>query len=366
MGACQSISRQKSTIKAKIKEGGTNDITSDFTSKHSQTSYNLKNQTTRSNLNISSNSTKIQNFPTPNPFSCSIPATLGETEIPILVERNGKITIKINQNNKDEKNLWSFISKEKPVDYNGYSNYKYKGINIGALMLRITGDNRIYHLDKQENIIIANDRGNLLFFANLDINDYQIYEPKGSLNITIYGGYYSADKELFFSNNINAFSNKNKIDLEDNKEHQIIDYINKARNNLKKFFHMYFNEEINLELKEYIYKCNKRKELLLCKELNNLAQSHCENLCEKETSGFILTMDDLDIKKKIKNNNYFGQSIIYNINNPLLIVKNLIIDKYSKKKKNRQNLFYEKFSKIGICLKEHPIYKYCCVIIFSD
>ena len=51
------------------------------------------------------------------------------------------------------------------------------------------------------------------------------------------------------------------------------------------------------------------------------------------------TMDDPDIKNKIKNN-HFGESIIYNINNPLLIVKNLIIDKYSKKKKNRQNLFF--------------------------
>ena len=62
------------------------------------------------------------------------------------------------------------------------------------MLLRITGDNKIYHLNKPENTIIANDRGNLLFFANLDINDYQIYEPNGSLNITICGGNYSADK----------------------------------------------------------------------------------------------------------------------------------------------------------------------------
>ena len=130
---------------------------------------------------------------------------------------------------------------------------------------------------------------------------------------------------------------------------------------------MYFCniDETNLELKEYIFKCSKRKELLICKELNKLAKKHCENLCEKETSGYMSTMDDPDIKNKIKNN-HFGESIIYNINNPLLIVKNLIIDKYSKKKKNRQNLFFQKFNKIGIYLKEHPIYKYCCVIFFSD
>ena len=367
MGVCQNISRTKPTIKAKSKEGTNNDITSELTSKNSQTSYNLKNQTTRSNLNLSSNSTKIQNVSSSNSYTYSIPATLGEVEIPIVVERKEKIIIKINQNNNNEKNEWSFIINEKPVDYNGYSNYKYRNVNIGALFLRITGDNKIYHLNKPENTIIANDRGNLLFFANLDFNDYQIYEPKGSLNITICGGNYSADKELFISNNINSFSNKDKIDLEDKKEHLIVDYINKARNNLKKFYHMYFCniDEINLELKEYIFKCSKRKELLICKELNKLAKKHCENLCEKETSGYMSTMDDPDIKNKIKNN-HFGESIIYNINNPLLIVKNLIIDKYSKKKKNRQNLFFQKFNKIGIYLKEHPIYKYCCVIFFSD
>ena len=31
-----------------------------------------------------------------------------------------------------------------------------------------------------------------------------------------------------------------------------------------------------------------------------------------------------------------------------------------------ENLFYEKYKKIGIYLKEHPIYKYCCVLVFSD
>ena len=269
MGVCQNISRTKPTIKTKSKEGTNNDITSELTSKNSQTSYNLKNQTTRSNLNISSNSTKIQNVSSSNSYTYSIPATLGEVEIPIVVERKEKIIIKIKQNNNNEKNEWSFIINEKPVDYNGYSNYKYRNVNIGALFLRITGDNKIYHLNKPENTIIANDRGNLLFFANLDINDYQIYEPKGSLNITICGGNYSADKELFISNNINSFSNKDKIDLEDKKEHLIVDYINKARNNLKKFYHMYFCniDEINLELKEYIFKCSKRKELLICKEL---------------------------------------------------------------------------------------------------
>ena len=47
----------------KSKEGTNNDITSELTSKNSQTSYNLKNQTTRSNLNISSNSISLSESP---------------------------------------------------------------------------------------------------------------------------------------------------------------------------------------------------------------------------------------------------------------------------------------------------------------
>ena len=368
MGACQSISRVKATIKANTMDNNT-DIKSDLTSKISQTSYNSKNQTTRSNLNYSSNSTKAQIFPLNNSYTFGLPATLGEIEIPILVERNEKIMIKINNEENNEKNLWSFLINEKPVNYLGHQNYKYNDINIGALLLRITGDNKIYHLDKAENIITANDRGNLLFFANLNINNYSIYEPKGSLSITIFGGNYAADKELFFSINKNYFSNKNKIDLEDDKESQILDYINKARNNLNKFYHLYFNiiEQKNLEFKKYMLNYKKRKELIICKELNTLAKNHCEYLCENETSGFARTDED-EINNKTKNyyDNFFGISTIYNINNPLLIVKNLMIDKYSKKKKNRENLFYEKYKKIGIYLKEHPIYKYCCVLVFSD
>ena len=116
-----------------------------------------------------------------------------------------------------------------------------------------------------------------------------------------------------------------------------------------------------------MFNYKKRKELIICKELNTLAKNHCEYLCENETSGFART-DENEINNKTKNYyiNFFGISTIYNINNPLLIVKNLMIDKYSKKKKNRENLFYEKYKKIGIYLKEHPIYKYCCVLVFSD
>ena len=348
----------------------------DLTSKLSSLYANNKYDT--SPTNISSNSTCVQTCPLNKPIDFTIEATIGEIEIPILVEKNEKIIIKINQNNDtnnknnlSEQNLWSFLRNEKPVNYLGYNNHKYKNINLGSLHLRISGDKKVYCLDKLENQIIAHEKGNLLFYANLDINDYLIYEPKGSISISIMGGNYFYDNDLYFSYNINCFSNKNKINI-DSKEYKIFNYINKVRSNLKKFFSDYYsnNDSINHEFKEFIYNNlnNKRKELKMTKELNELAEKHCEDLCENETGGHMGT-DGQDLKSRIKNYcncNFYGESIIYNINNPLFIVKNMLQDKYSKKKKNRNNLFFNQYNKVGICLKEHPIYKFCCVIVFTE
>ena len=374
MGACYNLSRTKPIIRANIQENNKNNLTSDLALKNTLNSKsNIKYDSSRSNISSNTTSTQINQKSNPNQYIFYLPATLGEIEVPIFVERKEKIIIKLNQNNNDntKKNLWSFLPNENPVNYLGYNNHKYHNANIGSLFLRISGDNKIYHLNKIDNQIIANDKGYLLFFANLNKNDYPIYQPKGSLFIIVYGGNYNVDNELYHSNNINAFSNKNKINLEDKKEYKILDYINKVRQNPKKFFHSYFiNEQINLELKDFMYnKISKRNVLKICNELNKLAKIHCEDLCENETAGFIRT-NGFDLNYEMKKNNIicntYGESIIYNVDNPLLIVICMIQDIYSKKKKNRENLFFDKFNKVGIYLKEHPIYKYCCVIIFSD
>ena len=339
---------------------------------------NIKLETNPSNISI--NSTCVQTNPLNKPQNFKIEATIGEIEIPIIVEKKEKIIIQINQNldnnenylnNNIQQNQWSFFEKEKPVNYLGYNNHKYKNVNVGALLMRITGDKRVYHINKTVNQFISYNKGNLLFYANLDPADYMIYEPKGSISISILGGNYIFENELYYSYNINCFSNNYKINY-DSKEYKILDYMNKARKNIKKFYREYYslNDVINQEFKEFIINGNiyKRNELKMNKELNDLAMKHCEDLCENETAGHF-SSDGLDLKSRFDNNYkcyYFGESIIYNINNPLFIVKNMLQDKYSKKKKNRNNLFFNQFHQVGICLKEHPIYKFCCVIVFSE
>ena len=326
----------------------------------------------KTSSNLSSNSTNVCVATPPSPMNFNIIATIGEVEIPIYVEKDENIIIKINENNTNTQNFWSFLPKEKPIDFSGYPNYKYKDKNVGTLLFRITGSRTIYHINKQINSFKASAKGSLLFWANLDPNDYQIYEPKGSIEINITGGNHFFETELSTPYDINNIykenNNYNNIIIKD-----ILKYINKARDNILKFYKDYFYindiNHINKELEDFINKNNfKRKELVYDKELNMLAEEHCNYLCINNTNGEF-DKNGFNIKDKIKNKlNIFFERVnfIYGINNPLLIVKSMFEAKYSKLRKNRINLLFHQMKRVGISLKEHKAYKFCCVIAFSE
>ena len=308
--------------------------------------------------NLSSNSSRM--LTTPNESSTLnfiLEATIGEIEIPIYVEKNENIMIIIKPINTDNShNIWSFLPNENPVSYLGYPNYQYNNYNIGILLLRISGSQKIYYLDKMINSFKADSKGSLLISANLDPNDYLLYEPKGVLSITINGGIHYDENELYSPYDINSImSNKEDINMNYiNKEKKILKYINIARNNLLKFINDYFTlEEINEYIK-FIKKINfKKNELQMCDKLNMAAQEHCKDLCNNCSTGEIGTDGSnlLDrIKKYYGNKFFYGENIIYGVNNPLLIVKSMIIDKYSKKKKIEKIFFFLDIIKLEFVL----------------
>lgn len=308
-----------------------------------------------------------------------IEATLGEVELPIYVEKNENIIVQINPDDNNSQITWSFLQKENPINYLGYQNYKYKEYNLGALFLRISGSDLVYLLDKNINAIKASSNGNLLFSANLDPNDYSIYEPKGSLSLKIIGGNIIDEAEFYspYPYDINNYTNKNinnNFYNQNLNEKKILKYINKARKNLLEFFKDYFynydNNKISQELIEFVDKNNMSiKDLTYSEELNIIAKEHCEDLCINGISGNIGT-DGSNLQDRLKKYNiksfYNGENIMYGINNPLLIVKKMIEDKYSKSKNNRKNIFSPQFTKVGVYLREHIAYKYCCVVVFSE
>ena len=107
-------------------------------------------------------------------------------------------------NTDNSHNIWSFLPNENPVSYLGYPNYQYNNYNIGILLLRISGSQKIYYLDKMINSFKADSKGSLLISANLDPNDYLLYEPKGVLSITINGGIHYDENELYSPYDINS------------------------------------------------------------------------------------------------------------------------------------------------------------------
>ena len=402
MGACQNIIRKKKIIiKSNIK-GKTNILNENekplqkcpnqnliiyhnFDIQYSNYPTAVSDGSPQSKIfpktpsSLSSNSSSIVTIPYMlRTTNFRLEATLGETEIPIYVEKNENFSIIINQNNNNYNNnnnvsqdIWSFIQNENSVDYLGYPNYQYNNINIGALLLRISGSTQIYHLNKNVNTINAESKGSILLSANLDPNNYLIYEPKGVLTITVNGGKYLDEKELNLKEHIISI---NKINFNYNyilKEKKIFKYINKARNDPQNFINDYFiSDEINKDLVDFVNNNNnKRKELLVCEELNSAAQKHCEDLCNNDTAGNMGT-DGSTISDRISKYYHkcvnIGENIAYETDNPLLIVKKMIQDKYSKTKTNRNNIFCLNFNKIGICIRKHLVYKFCCVIVFSE
>ena len=287
----------------------------------------------------------------------NLKAKIGERELPIYFNSKSKIEINILHG---DASFWSFLPNEELTDFKGHKNYQYNNINIGNLLVRISGSNKYICLNTKKTKFTTSESGSLLLSANLDPNNYSIYQPKGSIILTIVGG------NIVSKNKVDELTGYKYIDYDKVEKEkcftniylEIVRYINKARSNIKKYikdFILNFNDK-DFNLDEY----NNLPLLQIDNELYEIAEQHCLYLCKNGTSGHIGTNDKIIINKE----NY-ADCIIYGFKNPILITNLLIIDKYSKNKENRKNLLNKYFSKIGICLSEHISYRFCCVIIFG-
>ena len=302
-------------------------------------------------------------------FEIEIEAFIGEREYPIYISKNCKIEINISE---DKNYLWAFLPKEKKVDFKGYSDYKYNNLNLGCLLLRISTSHDYIPLNSNKYKFTSENEGSLIFSANLNFDKYLFYEPKGSLKLIIKGGdiYDMKMIDELTDYNYKSFDYKKKDEKAHSEINLIISrYINKARNNIKKYFNDFI---LDYELKEeddIPIKNKKLSSLEIDNKLFKVAEGHCKYLCNNGTSGHFgsegSTLQNRIEKQKIKSKAY-AECIVYGYNNPISIINFLIADKYSKNKKERKILLNDKFKKIGISLGEHLCFGYCCVIVFSD
>ena len=319
--------------------------------------------------NSSYRSFSIRTYNNNKIFEMEIEAFIGEREYPIFISKNSKIEINILE---DENYLWSFLPNEKNVDFKGYSKYKYNDLNLGCLLLRVSSSHDYIHIDSNKFKFTSIEEGSLIFSANLDFDKSLFYEPKGSLKLIIKGGDIYDIKMIdeltdYDYKPINYKKKDEKVHSEINLT--ILRYINKARINIKKYINDFIFDYESQEEDNVSFISKKLNSLEIDNKLYKVAEAHCKYLCANGTSGHIgsegSTLQNRIEKQKIKSKEY-DECIVYCNNNPISIINSLIINRYSKNKKDRKILFNDKFKKVGISLGEHLCFGYCCVIVFSD
>ena len=292
----------------------------------------------------------------------SFEATCGEKEYPILLNKNDLVEIEVISKNCDNK--YSFIPEEGYTDFAGYKNILYNNNNLGCLIIRIsTSVQKIYMAT--ENIKFRSwETGSLILSANLDPNNYNIYEPNGTIFLNIFGEEKESEEIIDKNTGYNLNQAYAKFGGE-NIQLQILRYINKARIEVKKYISDFIYEKFEF------FKKMKKMSLYSYKLDNNLciaAEKHCEDLCVNGISGHI-DSNGKNLEERMKQDNIdldeYSESIFFGINNPIEIVNELIIDRYSKNLENRKNIYNQNFTKVGIAIQKHIAYRYCCVIIFG-
>ncbi len=310
--------------------------------------------------NLSINSDQKNNI-----FLIKFPASIGEIELPLFVNKDEQIEISIDNDNECPDRR-SFMNN-RIINYKGDKDILYKNKNLGSIFCRISSNRTLNYLDKDTISFKADSPGSLILSCNLDLDNFSYYNFKGCVHLKIKGGQKKSYLEL--SRNCDyKLSNYSSENIINEKEEQILRYINMLRISPQKFCEDYLyyineNESIIKLLKE----CTNLNEITLDSNLVKVAQTHNKDLCDNGTIGHIGTNKSTikdrisNVDKKIK---YFGENLYYGIENPLLIVISMIVDKYDIEVKNRINLLDPNFTHIGISLMEHPIYEFSCVIDF--
>ena len=333
------------------------EVNSDVYSNFSQ-NVNIFDDRTKSTIN----SKYDEKIHTEKKTIISFDAICGEKEYSILLKKNEKIKIEIITKNCDNK--YSFIPEEGYTDFAGYKNLTYNNNNLGCLTIRISSSPKKIYMKEESLSFSPWETGSLLISANLDPNNFDIYEPKGTIFLNIFGVEKESEENIDKNTGYNLNQAYSRFGG-DKKELQILRYINKARIGVKKYISDFIREEFRLETKM------KKMSLYSYKLDNNLsiaAGKHCEDLCLNGICGHV-SSDGKTLEERIKeydiNLEMFSESIFFGVNNPIEIVNELIIDRYSKNDENSKNIYNQNFTKVGIAIQKHIAYRYCCVIIFG-
>ena len=304
-----------------------------------------------------------------NIIKINVPAIIGEIEYPIYFKPNSKIEISVSK----PKYTWSFLSDEEDnITIDGYKDNYFNKYKIGQLLFRTSNSNEfkpIHHKNKTV-YIIDNFGGTLLIHANVDYEDDEI-NPKGNVELNISGGiledYFKCITKYFPITNEpeKRCNNNNSCEI------TILRYINMARLNPQKFFQNYiknFDSKNTSEFEKIVQELTPLYELHMLPSLSKSAIDHCLDLGLYGTTGLNSTNNFDTLKSRIEKYSdlsYIGENIYFGSNNPLLIVRQMLLDRNQSMSKNRNNIYNSEFIGIGISVRTHMKNRYGCVIVFG-
>lgn len=351
MGICESTKKdENSGVRNNLKKN------------HQVDSNSLEtNQDIKQNIN----DTLVQISPiTQKQLPLKIYADIHEVQYPIYVQKNQELSF------TGVSGEWSFLPEYGMTNYEGHSQSKYNNINVGALLFKVLGGETFYISNKLT--YVADSTGPLVFSANCDKSEANFYSPKGVIEVELKGGMPMTQEKI---DQLCGWkiTQINSTDIS-NKEREVIYYINKIRTSPQLFSKLYMSYFIssdnnNSKHKETI--CSKLTplpELTFNISLSKAAKDHANDIGENGTTGHI-SSNNKTIKERIeeyeKRVEYFGENCCYSLGNSLAIVINMIVDNNLTDKFNQNNILNPSFTDIGICLRKHQSFKWCCVILFG-
>ena len=304
-----------------------------------------------------------------NIIKINVPAMIGEIEYPIYFKPNSKIEISVS----NPKYTWSFLSDEdENITIDGYNDKYLNKYKIGQLLFRTSNSNEfkpIAHKNKT-NFIVDNFGGTLLIHANVDYEDDD-YIPNGNVELNIIGGIYDDYFKCINKDFPITKEPEQRCHSNNSCEITILRYINMARINPQKFFQNYiknFDNKNTSEFEKIVNELTPLYELHMFPSLSKSAIDHCLDLGLYGTTGLNSTNNFDNLKSRIEKYSdtlYIGENTYFGSNNPLLIVRQMILDRNQPMSKNRNNIYNSEYLGIGISVRTHIKKRYGCVIVFG-
>lgn len=292
------------------------------------------------------------------------PADVEPTIFPFFINKNQKIVFNIS-------GIWSFFQEYGKTDFKGHTEVQENNQNVGQLMGRVCGGSP-FAITNQRYKFTSDSSGQLILYAN---GDMVSTKPEGQLQIIIEG-----QCSVLSQKNLDLLAHWTipLINREDNtlslskEEFDLIDLINKVRQNPAKFAEQYLDKTNKNHMETYKMLKNYTPigELSLCDALCKAAIEHSIDLGKNGTNGHISSYQSNTIGDRIKKYSkksvdYFGENISFGKRKAYSIILDMLIDNNLKSKHNRYNILNESFTQIGVSIKPHISFKYGCVIVFG-